>query len=153
MVRTRGFLTMAVNFHDDHGIRFEYPPTWEIDVSDDGPRILVTVQSPSGPAFALITIDADRPSPKEVVGEALVALQEEYPQLEAAASDETIDGHATVGLDIDFMTLDMTNSCAIRCFRTPRRTVFVLAQWSDADEGDPEELLRSVRRSFEETDS
>jgi hypothetical protein len=144
---------MAVNFYDDQGIRFEYPHDWEIDVSDEGPRMSVTVQSPDGPAFALVTIDGDRPAPKEVVAEALTALKEEYPHLEAGASDETIDGHATVGLDIDFFTLDMTSSCAIRSFRTPRRTVFVMVQWSDADANDPEELLRAVRRSIEETDS
>ncbi len=144
---------MAVNIFDDHGVRFEYPAEWEIDESDDGTRNSVTVQSPDGPAFSLVTVDSDRPSPKDLVNEALSALKDDYPTLEASSSDEVIDGHATVGFDIEFFTLDMLNSCAIRCFRTPRRTVFVMSQWSGADREDSEDSLRAIRSSLEETDS
>jgi hypothetical protein len=114
---------------DDNGIRFEYPPAWEIDVSEDGPRTSVTVQSPSGLAFAMVTIDDTFPA------------------------SETIDGHNAIGHDIEFLSLDMTNSCVIRCFSTPRRTVFVLTQWSDLEEDEPEHALAALRRSLEETDS
>jgi len=144
---------MAIAIFDDHGIRFEYPPDWEIEVSDDGPRHSVTIQSPDGPAFALVTVDASRPSPGEMADEALNALREEYPQLEASPASDTIDGHRSVGHDVEFFSLDMTNNCVIRCFRSPRRTTFVLTQWSDAEENDPEVILATVRKSIEETDS
>jgi hypothetical protein len=136
---------------DDLDLRFEYPADWELDVVDDGPRTTVTVQSPGGLAFAMITLDQDRPAPSVLADEALSAMREEYPGLDAVPALETIDGHRAGGHDIEFVSLDMLNSCAIRCYRTPRRTVLVFNQWSDLDEGDPEDSLRTLRRSIEET--
>jgi hypothetical protein len=142
-----------LGIYDDRGIRFEYPHEWEVELSDDGPRTSVTVQSPAGPAFALVTVDDSRPDPGELVDEALGALREEYPELDAYPAQETIDGHPAVGHDVEFISLDMTNNCAIRCLRTPRRTIFVLAQWSDLEDDDPETVLSALRKSLEETDA
>jgi hypothetical protein len=142
-----------LGIYDDRGIRFEYPPDWEVEVSDDGPRTSVTVQSPAGPAFAMVTVDDSRPEPGEMVDEALGALRDEYPGLDAYPARETIDGHPAVGHDVEFISLDMTNTCVLRCFRTPRRTVFVLAQWSDLEDDDPETALAALRKSLEETDA
>ena len=141
---------------DELGIRFEYPGDWELDVAEEDGRASVTVQAPSGLAFAMVTIDGDRPAPAEMADEALAAMRDEYPALEAAPALETIDGHKAIGHDVEFISLDVPNSCAIRSFRTPRRTVLVFAQWSDLDEDDeedPEALARSLRRSLEETDA
>jgi len=138
---------------DDHGIRFEYPPDWEIEAGDDSPRHSVTIQSPAGPAFAFVSVDTSRPEPSELADEALTALREEYPQLEASPASETIDGHPGLGHDVEFFSLDMTNTCVIRCARTPLRTIFVLTQWSDFEENDPESVLAAIRKSIEETDS
>ncbi|MBV8318024.1 MAG: hypothetical protein JOZ53_24025 [Planctomycetaceae bacterium] len=137
--------------YEDHGIRFEYPGEWELEVTDDGPVTTVALQSPGGLAFALVTTDDSRPAPAEVADEALSAMREEYPNLDATPTLETINGHNAVGHDVEFISLDMTNTCAIRCFRTPRRTVLVFGQWSDLDE-DSEDLIRDVRWSLEETD-
>jgi hypothetical protein len=140
--------------YDDHGIRFEYPADWELDETDDGPRLTVSVQSPSGLAFALVTVDDDRPEPDDLTDEALAALKDEYPTLDAFPALETIDGHEAVGHDVEFISLDLNNACAIRAFRTPRRTIFVLAQWSDDLEGEEAEFaLKGLRRSLEETDA
>lgn len=140
--------------YDDRGIRFEFPAGWELDVTDDGPRTTVAVQSPEGLAFALVTADEDRPAPADLADEALAALRDEYPTLDAVPALETIDGHPAVGHDVEFISLDLNNACAIRSFRTPRRTLFVLAQWSDDLEGEEaEEALKALRRSLEETDA
>jgi hypothetical protein len=144
---------MSTAYFEDHGIRFEYPDDWELEVTDDGPRTTVEVASPGGLAFALVTVDDDRPAASELADEALSALREEYPTLDAFPAMETIGGHKAVGHDVEFISLDLTNSCAIRSFRTPRRTVFVLAQWSDLEEDDAESALLAVRRSIEETDA
>ena len=137
--------------YEAHGIRFEYPGDWELEVTDDGPVTTVALQSPGGLAFALVTTDDSRPAPAEVADEALTAMREEYPNLDATPALETINSHNAVGHDVEFISLDMTNTCAIRCFRTPRRTVLVFGQWSDLDENS-EDLIRDVRRSLEETD-
>jgi hypothetical protein len=140
-----------VGVFEDLDIRFEYPRDWELDVSDDGPRTTITAQSPGGLAFAMITVDEDRPDPATVADEALAAMRDEYPGLDAEPALETIGGHRAAGHDIEFISLDMVNSCAIRCFRTRRRTVMIFSQWSDLDEDDAEAQLRALRRSFEDT--
>lgn len=140
--------------YDDHGIRFEYPAEWELEVTEDGPRVTVSVQSNTGLAFALVTIDSDRPEPVELVDEALAALREEYPTLFDQPALEEIDGHKAAGYDVEFMSLDLNNSGVIRGWQTPRRTIFLLAQWSDDLEGEEAELsLIALRRSLEETDA
>jgi hypothetical protein len=113
----------------------------------------VAVQSPGGLAFALVTLDEDRPTPAGLADEALGVMRDEYPQLDAWPALETIDGHRAVGHDLEFISLDLVNSCVIRCYRTPRRTVLVFGQWSDLEGDDAEALLRTVRGSLEETDS
>ncbi|MBX6315122.1 MAG: hypothetical protein IRY99_19765 [Isosphaeraceae bacterium] len=138
--------------YQDHGIRFEYPPDWEVEVDDDGPRTTVSLHAPGGLAFAMVTIDDDRPAPADLADEALEAMREEYPGLDAAPALETIDGHRAVGHDVEFFSLDLVNACAIRCFRTPRRTVLVFGQWAEIDGGEGEAALRAVRGSIEETD-
>jgi hypothetical protein len=139
--------------YDDRGIRFEYPGDWELEVTDDGPLTTVAVQAPGGLAFALVTVDDSCPAPAEVADQALEALREEYPVLDAAPTLETINGHRAVGHDIEFISLDMTNACTIRCFRTPRRTVLLFGQWSDLVDEESEASLVSLRRTFEETDT
>jgi hypothetical protein len=143
----------AVACFDDLDIWFEYPPDWELDVDEDGPRSTVSVQAPGGLAFALISVDASRPATAEMAGEALTAMREEYPDLDASPAHETIDGHRAAGHDLDFLSLDMVTSCAIRCYRTPRRTILIFTQWSDLADDNPEAALRAVRRSFAETDA
>jgi hypothetical protein len=147
-------IAMSIAIFDDHGIRFEYPGDWELEPTDDGPRLTVTVQSPSGLAFALVTVDEDRPAPAELVDEALAALKDEYPTLHAVPALESIDGHKAVGHDVEFSSLDLNNAGAIRAFQTPRRTIFCLAQWSDDLEGEEaEHTLKALFRSLEETDA
>ena len=138
---------------DDHGIRFGYPEGWELEVSDDGPRMTVGLQSPSGPAFVMVTLDEDCPAPAEVADEALAAMREEYPTLDDVPALETIGGHRAIGHDLEFISLDVPNTCAIRCFRTPRRTVLVFAQWSELEADEPEARIRAVLRSLTETDA
>jgi hypothetical protein len=142
-----------IGVYDDQGIRFEYPLDWELEVSDDGPRATVAVQAPGGLAFTMITVDESCPAPAELADEALEAMREEYPFLDAVPALETIDGHRAIGHDLEFISLDLVNSCAIRCYRTPRRTVLVFGQWSELAGEDPEETIRAVRRSLKETDA
>jgi hypothetical protein len=137
---------------DERGIRFEYPEDWDLEVTDDGPVATVSLESPQGLAFALVRLDESRPDPVEVADEALEVMRAEYPGLDVSPARETIGGYPAVGHDIEFISLDMTNGCAIRCFRTERRTILVFGQWSDLEAGESEALLSEVRRTLEETD-
>lgn len=141
--------------YDGHGVRFEYPADWEVDEDEGEGRTTVTVQSPSGLAFAMVTLDEDRPAPTEMIDEAVSAMRAEYPTVEVEPAMEEIGGHRATGHDLEFFSLDMINACAIRGFRTPRRTILIFGQWSAEEAGDeePEELVRALRASFEETDA
>jgi hypothetical protein len=138
---------------DDYGIRFEYPGDWELDVGDDGGRTTVSLQSPGAPAFVMLALDEDRPPASDVADEALEAMRAEYPDLEDVPALETIDGHRAIGHDLAFFSLDMASSCAIRCFRTDRRTILLFAQWSDLDDEMVESQIHAVRQSLQETDA
>ena len=140
-------------YYEDHGIRFEYPADWDLEVTEEGTLTTVSIQSPGGLAFALVTVDDSLPDPAEVADQALLAMREEYPTLDVVPALETINGHRAVGHDVEFISLDMTNACAIRCFRTPRRTVLFFGQWSDLETEDSAAILRDVRSSLGETDA
>lgn len=146
-------MNMPTTFYDDHGIRFEYPLGWELDEADDEGRTTLTLQSSEGTAFAIVTLDESCPEPGDLADEALQAMKDEYPGLDVSPAQETIDGHHAVGHDLEFLALDIANSSTIRCFRTPRRTVFIFGQWSDLDGEEPESLLAGLRKSLQETDA
>jgi hypothetical protein len=139
--------------YDDEGVSFDYPDSWVIEASDDGDVTTLDVRAPDGLAFALVTLDAGRPAPAEMADEALRAMRDEYPDLDASPARELIGGHTSTGYDVEFLSLDMTNSCTIRAFRTPRRSVLLFAQWSDVEDAETADLLLAIRRSLRETGS
>ncbi len=136
--------------YESHGVLFEYPADWQLEVSEDGPVTTVEVQDPSGLAFALVRTDESCPDPSILADEALDAMRQEYPDLEAFPAFEQIrDRHAT-GYDVEFFALDITNAATIRCFGNPRRTVLAFGQWSDLGEGELPDLVQGVLQSIEE---
>lgn len=143
---------MSIQTYDEQGLRFEYPPDWVLEETEDGPVRTVAVQAPDGLGFAVIQTDDSRPDPAEVADAALQAMRDDYPELDAQPVLETISDHAATGHDLEFAALDMTNAASIRCFRTPRRTILVLGQWSDMGDAELPEQIREVLRSIEETE-
>lgn len=144
-----------LSVYNERGIRFDYPHEWEIDESDDGIQVTISVQSPDGLTFALITVDNDRPTAAAMLDVALTAMKEEYPELSIVPVCELIAGHRTEGYDLEFVTLDLLGGCVLRCFQTPRRTLLFFGQWSmdDLNDEEPEEIIHSIQSSLKETDS
>ena len=145
---------MSIAIYDDHGIRFEYPASWDLDADDDDARVTISVQAPSGLAFIMVTLNADRPEPAEMVEEAVAAMREEYPGVEVVPAADEVGGHRAEGYDLEFFALDLVSACSIRAFRTPVRTILIFGQWSaiDADDEEPETVFADVLRTLEETD-
>ena len=140
--------------YEDHGVRFMYPHTWEQEESEDGTRTLLTVSEPGGTAFAMISLDTECPAPVELADEALETLRADYPDLDSDPVIEEISDFNAIGHDVEFFSFDFLNICVIRCFRTPRRTVLFLAQWSETADGEGlERIFAAIRKSFQETDS
>ncbi len=138
-------------YFQEFGLRFVYPLDWDLDVNDEETQVTVTISAPDGPAFVLIRADTERPEPSSLAAEALAAMCGEYEGVESTAVEEMMAGYPAVGHDLDFLSLDMPNTCSIRSFRTKRRTVLYFAQWSDLDETGIAETLRRLRNSLEET--
>jgi len=143
---------VATETYEDHGVRFEYPKDWTVEVTEDGPETTIDVQHPEGLAFALLRADQTRPDPAALADEALAAMRAEYPELEAVPVIETLHEHVATGHDVDFFALDIANGARIRCFRSPRRTVLVFGQWSDLGEEELSDVVQGVFRSIEEVD-
>jgi len=143
---------VSVQTYDDQGLRFDYPTDWVLEETEDGAVRTVAVQAPDGLGFAVIQTDDSRPDPAEIADAALQAMRDDYPELDAQPVLETINDHAATGHDLEFVTLDMTNVAAIRCFRTPRRTFLVLGQWSDLGDAALSDQVRGVVASIEESE-
>ncbi len=133
------------------GLRFRYPENWRLEENAATEGWSVTIQSPKT-AFLLVNVYPDRPAVKEVLETTLAALREDYPDLEVREASERIAGHQAKGLDVQFFSLDLTNSCWIRGFRAQQSTVLVLAQTNDLELESAEPVLRAIRASVELVD-
>ncbi len=146
------FRTVRSEVYEGHGIRFTYPADSQIEVDGDSERSTVDVRHSDGLAFALVRTDLSRPDPDLMVEAAMVALREDYPDLSESPANEFLAGNDALGSDVEFFSLDMVNTTSIRCFRTPRRTVFFMGQWSDLEGDDGAGFIESLLESLEELD-
>jgi hypothetical protein len=137
---------MTKLFRED-GISFRYPANWIFEREDGDGGWTVSVQSPDT-AFVVLTCDKGMPDIEEVVEATLEALREEYPDLEAEPSVETLAGHMAVGHDIQFTSLDLTNTCWTRCFNTETGTVLVMCQTNDLELEANGPVLKAICQSL-----
>ena len=144
---------MSTGVYEDHGVRFEYPSGWELEVAAEGSEATIAIQEPGGLAFTLVTTDESCPDPEDVAAAALEAMREEYPDLEAELTLETLGEYDTTGYDVEFFALDIANAATIRCFHTPRRTVLIFGQWTELGDNNLADLIRGVFRSVEELEN
>src|SRR6516162_424723 len=109
------------------GIRFEYPDNWTLETEDSGDGWTATVSSPDT-AFMMLSFNPETDDPAELADLALSALKESYPDLEAESAVETLAGQPAIGYDVDFFTLDLTNTCWIRALAGPDGCVLLMCQ-------------------------
>lgn len=128
-------------------VSFQYPENWPLDRQETEEGWTVSVQSP-GTAFLLVSGYTERPEVDEVLRTTLIAMQQDYPELESDAVSEKLAGHASKGYDMNFLSLDTVNVCTIRAFRTPDCTVLVLAQSSSFDTPTHLAVLEAMRVSL-----
>lgn len=133
--------------YQGHGLRFLYPENWQLDEEESEGAWSVHVQSPST-GFVQVIGHASRPTVEEVLTSTLAALREDYPELEEEAAGERIAGHRAQGRDVRFVSLDLTATCWLRCFRTPQATLLVLCQVHDLESAEYEPIFRAMRHSL-----
>jgi hypothetical protein len=144
--RPRREAVMIREFAED-GVRFRYPADWEYQREESADGWTATVSSP-GTAFFLLGLRTDGSSPDEVAGAVLAALTEDYPELESEPRVESVAGQPAVGHDVQFFSLDLTNTCRTRCLEVPAGTLLVLCQFSDFDGPRHEETLGAMLASL-----
>ena len=129
------------------GISFRYPDDWRLarGESEDGWTVLL--QSP-GTAFMTLSCDYSGATTEEVAGVALEALQAEYPNLESEPRVDTLAGQMAIGHDIQFISLDLTNSCWTRSFYSEEGPILVLCQTNDLELEEYEPVLRAICASL-----
>ncbi len=143
---------MPSGVYEDHGVRFDYPPEWTVEVTGDGPLTNINLEHPAGIAFLIVTTDVSCPDPGEVADTILETLREEYSELEDDPFEEVVNERLVSGYDVQFFTLDLSNTARIRCFRTLNRTILIYGQWADLVETEVSDLAESVIRSVEDSE-
>jgi hypothetical protein len=141
---------MVAEFEEGE-IHFRYPESGQLEREENDSGWTVSLQSP-GTAFFLLSVNEDMPSTDQVAEQALSALREVYPDLEAEDRAEPFAGQPAVGHDIHFFSLDLTNTCWTRSFYTSQGTALVLCQTSDLELDTNEPVLRAICASLEVAD-
>lgn len=117
------------------GFQFRYPAGWivEEERTEDQFTVSVFPDEEEGTTTWSVTLLFDRPAPKAALQAALSAFEEAYQDLDSYPAQEPISGRKTVGLDLEFICFELTNTAGIRVARTKSFTVLVLFQATDAD--------------------
>ena len=138
--------------YQDHGIRFLFPENWRLDQSRHRGGVTISVQSPAT-GFWSITLESRRVEPQAAADAALKALQDEYSVLDFEEVNEEIGSRVAVGFDVNFLSLDLSNTTWIRAFRGPNCTALLLYQTSDLELESMEPVLRAIRTGLEFADA
>ncbi len=122
---------MSKHYQAD-GISFHYPDDWRLDREESADGWTVLLQSP-GTAFLTLTCDGSGASAEEMAATALEALRADYPTLEAQPQIDTLAGQMAIGHDIQFFSLDLTNTCWTRSIDSASGALLVLCQTNDLE--------------------
>ena len=137
---------MAKEFDED-GVRFQYPESWELEHEETEAGWTATLNSPAT-AFMIVSLHGDVDDPARLADHVLETLREDYPDLDAESCVETLAGQPAVGYDVNFISLDLTNTCWIRCIAAGGGSLLVLCQCTDRDLATYGPALRAVCASL-----
>jgi hypothetical protein len=137
---------MSRDYHHE-GISFRYPDNWRLDREESEDGWTVLLQSPDT-AFMTLTCDRSGASTEEMAAAALEALRADYPTLEANPQVETLADQMALGHDIQFFSLDLTNTCWTRSLYSDAGAVLILCQVNDTELDEYEPILRAIRASL-----
>jgi hypothetical protein len=132
---------------EQDGISFHYPEDWKLEREENENGWTVLLQSPQT-AFVTVTLDTNLPPAEQMVQETLEALRSDYPALEAEPCIEPMAGEMAIGHNINFFSLDLTNTCYTRSFYTAAGTVLVLCQTNDLELEEYEPVFRALWKTM-----
>jgi len=114
-------------------LRFEYPENWSLDDSDDQSGSEQVVISSPETAFWHLSRHSPEVELEPLFDEALAALRSEYQDIEVEPAHERLEDHDLEGFDVNFICLDLTNTCRLRACRTPSATFLLICQAEDRE--------------------
>lgn len=129
------------------GVSLDYPEDWQLEREESADGWTILLQSP-GTAFLTLTCDDSGASAEEMAATALEALQADYPALEAQPQIDSLAGQMAVGHDIQFFSLDLTNTCWTRSLYSAVGTLLILCQCNDLELEQYEPALRAICASL-----
>jgi hypothetical protein len=132
------------------GLHFRYPEEWGLSEDRSEQELSVTVR-PDGDstAFWSATLLFDRPSAEDALQAVVEAFEEEYEEIDVYPADAKVARRDTLGRDIDFVCLELTNSAFVRVFGAARFTVVVLYQATDGELDSLHSDFRQITSSLE----
>ncbi len=137
-----------VSTYHDRGICFQYPANWKLEQEETERGWTLLLQSPNT-TFFLISCDYGIPPTEQVLHTVREALKADYPDLEIVDRMETLAGAPAPGYDIQFISLDLTNTCCVRSFYSEEGTLLVMWQGADIDLETTGPVLRAICKSLE----
>jgi hypothetical protein len=114
------------------GLSFQYPENWIMTEEDREDGWAVEIQSPAT-AFFLATFQPGQTDPELVLQEALTGMKAEYKEFECAEVQATIASSPAIGFDVNFVSLDFTNTALLRAVETAEGILLLLCQCTDAE--------------------
>jgi hypothetical protein len=114
------------------GVRFQYPSDWKLESEEEGEAWTASLQSEST-AFLVVSYVPGVDDPSELVEAAVEGLRAEYPNLDAEDAVDSLAGQPALGMDVNFVHFDLTNTCWIRAVPAAGGAVLVLAQCTDEE--------------------
>ena len=129
------------------GVSLRYPDDWKLDREESADGWTLLLQSP-GTAFLTLTCDQSGATREEIAAAALEALQADYPALEAQPQVDTLAGQMAVGHDMQFFSLDLTNTCWTRGIYSADGVLLLLCQTNDLELERYEPVLRAICASL-----
>jgi hypothetical protein len=137
---------MVKQFNED-GVSFRYPDNWTLEHDQGDGGWTASLQSKET-AFLVVTLDRGMPEPEQMAQTALDALRSEYPTLEADAAVDLLAGEMAVGHDIQFFSLDLSNTGWTRSLYCGAGTLLVYWQANDLELPATESVLRAITESL-----
>jgi hypothetical protein len=130
------------------GIRIQYPEKWTVETEDTEDGWSVSIISPDT-AFLMISSYSNDFAPEELADMALAAMRESYAELEAESVVETLAGLPAIGHDVEFVALDLFNTCWIRALAGLEGNLLLMSQCTDQELDGNGETMRSISASLQ----
>ncbi len=130
------------------GIRVRFPADWSGEAIDDPDGGWTFTATSLQTAFFMMSLQPEARDSGDLSDQTLAALKDEYREFDAEEVMETICGLPAIGFNADFLTVDTSTTCRVRCLNTLAGPLLLLSQFSEYDREQNEPELRAIAASL-----